>query len=82
MSDATLEPVRAEGEPLLFQAYNNQIPPDHPSYLQLNKGDVVEIVLENGWALNRVNEQHPWHLHGHSFHVLGYGEGQWDDTNR
>lgn len=24
-----------------------------------------------------MNEQHPWHLHGHSFWVLGAGPGEW-----
>jgi FtsP/CotA-like multicopper oxidase with cupredoxin domain len=35
-------------------------------------------VLQSGWALNGVSEQHPWHLHGHSFWLLGYGQGPWD----
>ena len=24
------------------------------------------------------SEQHPWHLHGHDFWVLGWGEGIYD----
>jgi len=44
--------------PLLFDVYE-----DHQTrfmgdnYLILDGGDVVEVVLHNGWALNRVNEQ-------------------------
>ncbi|CAN0901908.1 L-ascorbate oxidase [Linum grandiflorum] len=26
------------------------------------------------------SEAHPWHLHGHDFWVLGYGEGKYDPT--
>lgn len=37
----------------------------------------VDIVLQNANALaNNTSEIHPWHLHGHDFWVLGYGEGK------
>ncbi|KAL6339191.1 hypothetical protein AAG906_024342 [Vitis piasezkii] len=30
--------------------------------------------------MNKNNsETHPWHLHGHNFWVLGYGEGKFDN---
>lgn len=51
------EPSEMDGEPLQLKAYKNELPLDDPRYLYIEKGDVVEIVLENGWALNRVNEQ-------------------------
>uniref|UniRef100_A0A0D3GHZ2 L-ascorbate oxidase n=1 Tax=Oryza barthii TaxID=65489 RepID=A0A0D3GHZ2_9ORYZ len=36
----------------------------------------VDVVLQNANALARnVSEVHPWHLHGHDFWVLGYGDG-------
>ncbi|KAJ8426499.1 hypothetical protein Cgig2_009679 [Carnegiea gigantea] len=36
----------------------------------------VDIILQNAKALGNVSEIHPWHLHGHGFWVLGYGEGR------
>ncbi|KAL6839550.1 hypothetical protein ACP4OV_030820 [Aristida adscensionis] len=39
-------------------------------------GTVVDVVLQNANALEKgVSESHPWHLHGHDFWVLGYGDG-------
>ena len=32
------------------------------------------VVLQNAVALNNRSETHPWHLHGHDFRVLVYGE--------
>ncbi|XP_020208241.1 L-ascorbate oxidase-like [Cajanus cajan] len=38
---------------------------------------VVDVILQNANALNgKISELHPWHLHGHDFWVLGYGEGK------
>ncbi|KAG2670565.1 hypothetical protein I3760_14G091800 [Carya illinoinensis] len=37
----------------------------------------VDVILQNANALkDNVSEIHPWHLHGHDFWVLGYGEGK------
>ncbi|TVU07930.1 hypothetical protein EJB05_41308 [Eragrostis curvula] len=42
-------------------------------------GTVVDVVLQNANALEAgVSESHPWHLHGHDFWVLGYGEGMYE----
>ncbi|KAJ1259631.1 hypothetical protein BS78_10G170400 [Paspalum vaginatum] len=42
-------------------------------------GAVVDVVLQNANMLQEgVSEPHPWHLHGHEFWVLGYGEGRYD----
>ncbi|XP_027343254.1 L-ascorbate oxidase-like [Abrus precatorius] len=42
---------------------------------QLN--DVVDVILQNANQLKgNGSEIHPWHLHGHDFWVLGYGEGK------
>ncbi|RCV29333.1 hypothetical protein SETIT_6G004600v2 [Setaria italica] len=43
---------------------------------RLALGSVVDVVLQNTAALNGRSETHPWHLHGHDFWVLGYGEGK------
>jgi len=45
-----------------------------------SEGDVVEIVLQNARALNGVAEFHPWHIHGHSFWVVGSGDGIYDPS--
>ncbi|KAI4308288.1 hypothetical protein L6164_031378 [Bauhinia variegata] len=38
---------------------------------------VVDVILQNANALDaNVSEIHPWHLHGHDFWVLGYGDGK------
>jgi L-ascorbate oxidase len=44
--------------------------------------EVVDLVLQNARALNGVVEMHAWHLHGHSFWVVGQGAGVFDpDTD-
>lgn len=50
--------------------------------VSLEQGEVLEIVLQNARALNGVAEFHPWHVHGHSFWVVGSGDGIFDpDTD-
>ena len=34
-------------------------------------------MFQNYPACNGVCETHSWHLHGHSFWVLGFGTGTW-----
>ncbi|XP_058068966.1 L-ascorbate oxidase-like [Magnolia sinica] len=39
--------------------------------------NTVDVILQNANALSAdVSEIHPWHLHGHDFWLLGYGEGK------
>ncbi|KAL4320448.1 hypothetical protein AHAS_Ahas14G0011500 [Arachis hypogaea] len=39
--------------------------------------EVVDVILQNANQLTgKGSEIHPWHLHGHDFWVLGYGEGK------
>lgn len=39
--------------------------------------EVVDVILQNTNVLNgNGSEVHPWHLHGHDFWVLAYGEGK------
>lgn len=48
--------------------------------LQFNT--TVDLILQNANTMNPNNsETHPWHLHGHDFWVLGYGEGKFDTFN-
>ncbi|XP_022732291.1 L-ascorbate oxidase-like [Durio zibethinus] len=42
----------------------------------------VDVILQNANALAKdVSEIHPWHLHGHDFWVLGYGEGKFREED-
>jgi L-ascorbate oxidase len=52
-------------------------------YYLLKSGDIVTVVLQNSATYNTsASEAHPWHLHGHDFWVLGYGDGLYDpDTS-
>ena len=50
------------------------------SYFPLVEGELVEIVMQNTLALNGKAEMHTWHLHGHSFYVVGYGFGIYDEN--
>lgn len=52
------------------------------SVIQANKGEVVEIIFQNTWDLSGVSDIHQWHIHGHSFWVVGEGPGTFDpDTD-
>ncbi|KAK2991654.1 hypothetical protein RJ640_023795 [Escallonia rubra] len=43
----------------------------------LDFNTTIDVILQNANALKaNVSEIHPWHLHGHDFWVLGYGEGK------
>jgi len=66
------EPVDAVGGP--GAALGSQA----ETIVQLEQGQVFEFVLQNARALNGVAEFHPWHTHGHSFWVVGRGEGTYD----
>jgi L-ascorbate oxidase len=48
------------------------------SIARFTQGQVIEFVLQNALALNGAAELHPWHLHGHSFWVIGRGQGVYD----
>ncbi|CAN0901903.1 L-ascorbate oxidase [Linum grandiflorum] len=48
---------------------------------RLEFNSTVDVVLQNANTMTPNNsEAHPWHLHGHDFWVLGYGEGKYDPT--
>ncbi|KAK9280205.1 hypothetical protein L1049_013892 [Liquidambar formosana] len=63
--------------------YDVMKPPVNPNSTQgsgvymLGLNSTVDVILQNANALDaNVSEIHPWHLHGHDFWVLGYGEGR------
>ncbi|GLJ51149.1 hypothetical protein SUGI_1088720 [Cryptomeria japonica] len=44
-----------------------------------NLSSVVDVILQNANTLfPNHSEVHPWHMHGHDFWILGYGEGAFD----
>jgi L-ascorbate oxidase len=53
---------------------------NHPNDNVYNfpKGTVLDVVFQTLPHFRGVVEQHPWHYHGHSWHVLGWGEGAFD----
>ncbi|KAF8009414.1 hypothetical protein BT93_J0412 [Corymbia citriodora subsp. variegata] len=63
--------------------YNITRPPPNPNstvgsqVYRLRLNSTVDVVLQNANAMKgNVSEIHSWHLHGHDFWVLGYGEGR------
>lgn len=48
--------------------------------INVTYGDAVEIVWQN--TAVQSPENHPMHLHGYSFYLVGYGEGNWNKSCR
>ncbi|RZR76503.1 hypothetical protein BHM03_00001317 [Ensete ventricosum] len=68
--------------------YDVMKPPKNPSSAQSSNAYViqfnstVDVILQNANALaDNVSEIHPWHLHGHDFWVLGYGDGRFEEKD-
>lgn len=81
--------VQATDRPGVYLEGSAQAVPTFPQagqhIVQLKYNDVVDIVLNNlpananngdyTGAPRNASEQHPFHMHGHKFWVLGYGDG-------
>ncbi|XP_057788041.1 L-ascorbate oxidase-like [Salvia miltiorrhiza] len=68
--------------------YDIRVPPPNPNttsgnvIYELSFGSTVDVILQNANTNTfNVSEIHPWHLHGHDFWVLGYGEGKFTDKD-
>ncbi|GLJ51162.1 hypothetical protein SUGI_1088880 [Cryptomeria japonica] len=71
--------------------YNITIPPPNHNAVEGNDvyvfklNSVVDVILQNANTLtptiNNSSEIHPWHMHGHDFWILGYGDGVFDPVN-
>ncbi|KAH9607325.1 hypothetical protein KSS87_018871 [Heliosperma pusillum] len=64
-------------------SYDVMIPPTNPNttlgngVYRIEFNTTVDVILQNANALAaNTSEIHPWHLHGHDFWVLAYGEGK------
>ncbi|XVF17195.1 hypothetical protein REPUB_Repub10bG0098300 [Reevesia pubescens] len=66
----------------IFKVQENLNATSSNGIYRLSFNSTVDIILQNANTKNRNNsETHPWHLHGHDFWVLGYGEGKFDIFN-
>ncbi|XP_057801837.1 L-ascorbate oxidase-like [Salvia miltiorrhiza] len=68
--------------------YDIMKPPPNPNtrsgngIYELEFESTVDVILQNANTNSvEVSEIHPWHLHGHDFWVLGYGEGKFTDKD-
>ncbi|WCJ41512.1 Plant L-ascorbate oxidase [Euphorbia peplus] len=68
--------------------YNVMEPPTNPNtttgsvIYSLEFNSTVDVILQNANMLKKdSSEVHPWHLHGHDFWVLGYGEGKFKEED-
>lgn len=68
-----------------FGNYDINVAPTNPNVTTSNGiyrlafNSTVDVILQNAMSLNnKTSETHPWHLHGHDFWVLGYGDGKFD----
>ncbi|XP_020207993.2 L-ascorbate oxidase [Cajanus cajan] len=74
----------AKSPPDNFSAdYDILNPPSNPNsnigsgVYMFRYNQVVDVILQNANVLSGTHSEiHPWHLHGHDFWVLGYGEGK------
>lgn len=66
----------------IYSVQNNTNATTSSSIYRLEFNSTVDVILQNANTMNANNsETHPWHLHGHDFWVLGFGEGQYDIEN-
>lgn len=66
----------------IYIVQNNTNATSSNGIYRLKFNTTVDVILQNANTMNPNNtETHPWHLHGHDFWVLGYGEGKFDIYN-
>ncbi|MCL7034058.1 hypothetical protein MKW94_022832 [Papaver nudicaule] len=68
--------------------YDITKPPVNPnskygsSVYKFDYGITIDVIIQNANVLKPdTSEVHPWHLHGHDFWVLGYGEGRFSSDD-
>ncbi|KAK8970272.1 L-ascorbate oxidase [Platanthera guangdongensis] len=79
----------AEKPPENFsEDYDVMRPPINPNskkgsgVYKLEFNSTIDFILQNTNTLSEnVSEIHPWHLHGHDFWVLGYGDGKFKKSD-
>lgn len=58
--------------------FNTTVPIQGTKVKMLNYNEEVEITFQGTEVLN-ASENHPMHVHGHSFYVVGSGYGNFDN---
>ncbi|KAK4840732.1 hypothetical protein QYF36_016748 [Acer negundo] len=63
----------------IYNVPGNKNSTSSTSIYRLKFNSTVDVILQNANTMNVNNsETHPWHLHGHDFWVLGYGDGKFN----
>lgn len=62
--------------------YNTALYGGSAQPIRIEKNDIVDVIVQNSIAANGACEQHPWHLHGHDFWVVGEGVGEYESSSR
>ncbi|KAK6924119.1 Multicopper oxidase, N-terminal [Dillenia turbinata] len=66
----------------IFKVANNTNATSSNSIYKLKFNTTIDVILQNANSMTPdTSETHPWHLHGHDFWVLGYGQGKFDFNN-
>ncbi|KAJ1378977.1 Multicopper oxidase, type 1 [Sesbania bispinosa] len=69
-----------ENFPQDYNIFDNPVNPNATignGVYMFHLNEVIDVILQNTNQLKgNGSEIHPWHLHGHDFWVLGYGEGR------
>ncbi|KAJ4715670.1 L-ascorbate oxidase family protein [Melia azedarach] len=84
--DQTASPESYDQSYDIYRVSNNTNATSSSSIYRLTFNSTVDVILQNANTMTTNNsETHPWHLHGHDFWVLGYGDGKFNlstDTQR
>lgn len=71
--------------PYLLERYLDKIEgktfeDDGSSTFRLEMNDIVDVTIQNSVAGNGICEQHPWHLHGYDFWLVGQGSDKFSSS--
>jgi L-ascorbate oxidase len=65
--------------PYLFQVRQNGVNiTKEPQVFQSETNKSIQMIFQNVVSEEGKCEQHPWHLHGHTFYVIAHGPGEYD----
>ncbi|KAJ4715669.1 L-ascorbate oxidase family protein [Melia azedarach] len=63
----------------IYSVANNTNAISSTSIYRLTFNSTVDVILQNANTMTKNDsETHPWHLHGHDFWVLGYGDDKFN----
>jgi L-ascorbate oxidase len=65
--------------PYLIQLRSNAVNiTDEPRVYETLTSQSLQIIFQNAASDSGLCGQHAWHVHGHSFYVVGHGRGSYD----